>query len=85
VSRTTLAPREAHPRGLLDDGVGWLRREAGNPRNRVCTGDVYEYFDVPRAVFRALLAASSKGRFFHAELDGVYRFEQVTRARRRRR
>ncbi len=50
-----------------------------------CTGDVYEYFDVPRAVFRALLAASSKGRFFHAELDGVYRFEQVTRARRRRR
>ena len=49
-----------------------------------CTGDVYEYFDVPRNVFRALLAASSKGRFFHAELDGVYRFEQVTRARRRR-
>ena len=50
-----------------------------------CTGDVYEYFDVPRAVFRALLTASSKGGFFHAEIDGAYRFEQVTRARRRRR
>ena len=25
------------------------------------TGDVYDYFDVPRAVFRALLVASSRG------------------------
>jgi KTSC domain-containing protein len=50
-----------------------------------CTGDVYEYFDVPRGVFRALLASSSKGRFFHAEIDGVYRFEKVTPAPRRRR
>jgi len=49
------------------------------------TGDVYDYFDVPRAVFRALLVASSRGRFFHAEIDGAYRFEQVTRSRRRRR
>jgi hypothetical protein len=49
------------------------------------TGDVYEYLDVPRTVFHALLAAPSKGRFFHAEIDGAYRFEQVTRARRRRR
>ncbi len=49
------------------------------------TGDVYEYFDVPREVFRALLDAASKGRFFHAEIDGVYRFVQVTRARTRRR
>jgi hypothetical protein len=45
------------------------------------TGDVYEYFEVPREVFQALLDAASKGRLFHAEIDAVYRFVQVTRAR----
>ncbi len=43
------------------------------------------YLDVPRSVFRALLAASSKGRFFRAEIDGVYDFTQVERRHRRRR
>jgi hypothetical protein len=49
------------------------------------TGDVYEYFGVPYDVFRALLDAASMGRFFHAEIDRVYDFTQVTRTRRRRR
>jgi len=43
------------------------------------TGDVYEYLDVPCDVFRAMLDATSKGRFFHAEIDGVYDFTQVAR------
>lgn len=64
--------------------VGYDAKQA-TPEIEFCSGDVYEYFDVPRAVFRALLAASSMGRFFHAEIDGAYRFEQVTRARKRRR
>jgi hypothetical protein len=49
------------------------------------TGDVYDYFDVPREVFQALLHAPSKGRLFHTQIDGVYRFAPVTRARTRRR
>ena len=49
------------------------------------TGDIYEYLDVPRDVFRGLLDAGSKGRFFHAEIDGVYAFAQIARAGRRRR
>ena len=49
------------------------------------TGDIYEYLDVPRDVFRALLDAGSKGRFFHAEIDDVYRFTQVARSPRRSR
>jgi hypothetical protein len=36
------------------------------------TGHVYEYFAVPRGVYQGLLNAASKGRFFHAEIDGVY-------------
>jgi len=46
------------------------------------TGDVYQYLDVPPAVYRALLAAHSKGRFFHSNLDGVYRHEQLASTRR---
>jgi hypothetical protein len=49
------------------------------------TGDIYQYLDVPFAVYRALLAAPSKGRFFHANLDGVYRHEQLASAPRRSR
>jgi hypothetical protein len=48
------------------------------------TGDVYEYFQVPREVFQALLDAPSKGRFFHAEIDPVYRFAQIASAPTRR-
>jgi hypothetical protein len=49
------------------------------------TGHVYQYLDVPAAVHRALLATSSMGRFFHANIDGVYRHAQVASAPRRRR
>ena len=46
------------------------------------TGHVYEYVDVPRRVFLALLDAPSKGRFFHAEIDGAFSFVQVLRTSR---
>ena len=47
------------------------------------TGDIYQYLDVPFAVYRAFLASPSKGRFFHANLDGIYRHEQLPSAPRR--
>ena len=49
------------------------------------TGDVYQHLDVPLAVYRALLAAPSKGRFFHTYLDGAYRHQQLAPARPRSR
>jgi KTSC domain-containing protein len=49
------------------------------------TGDTYQYFDVPLAVYRSLLAAPSKGRFSHANLHGVYSHEPLAPARRRSR
>jgi hypothetical protein len=42
------------------------------------TGHVYDYFAVPRAVFRALLDAPSKGRFFHDAIEHVYPCADVT-------
>lgn len=40
-------------------------------------GGVYRYFLVPQSAWRAFQAASSKGRFFVAEIRDHYPFERV--------
>jgi hypothetical protein len=42
------------------------------------SGHVYDYFAVPRAVFRGLLEAPSKGRFFHEAIERTYPHADVT-------
>jgi hypothetical protein len=37
-------------------------------------GSVYQYFDVPVAVFHGLLAAESAGRYFNAHIRNHYRY-----------
>ncbi len=36
------------------------------------SGNVYQYFDVPREVYEDLLQARSKGRFFGSFIRGQY-------------
>jgi hypothetical protein len=43
------------------------------------TGEVYHYYGVSPDVFRALLEAPSKGRFFHGEIDGAFEYARVDR------
>jgi hypothetical protein len=45
-------------------------------------GDRYSYFDVPRKVYEALLAAPSVGAFVNAEIKLSHRFE-IEEGRRR--
>ena len=40
------------------------------------SGDLYEYFLVPRSVFDGLLQATSKGRFFGDHIRDRYRFQR---------
>lgn len=40
-------------------------------------GAVYQYFDVPESVYNELLGAPSVGKFFAAQVKGVYRFARV--------
>jgi uncharacterized protein YuzE len=40
-------------------------------------GGVYDYFDVPETVFNQFLEASSKGKFFHRNIKGEYKWEKV--------
>lgn len=44
---------------------------------RFRNGSVYKYMDVPREVYRRLLAAPSVGRAVNAWLKGVYECRQV--------
>lgn len=45
------------------------------------SGHVYRYFAVSEDVVRALLEAPSKGRFFHACIDGCFDYQRVDGAR----
>lgn len=38
---------------------------------------VYQYFDVPEAVYLALMQASSIGKFMHANIKNNYRYAKV--------
>ena len=38
------------------------------------SGSVYQYFDVPQAVYEEFMRAESKGRFFHAHIENNYRY-----------
>lgn len=36
----------------------------------------YRYFDVPRHIYTGLLEADSKGRFFNAQIKGVFGYQR---------
>lgn len=42
-------------------------------------GNIYRYFACPRSVYKALLAAESKGRYFALHIRNGFRCEQVRR------
>jgi hypothetical protein len=42
-----------------------------------CSRAVYLYFGVPAAVYKALLEAPSKGRYFNGSIRGRYPYRQV--------
>ncbi|MEA2561889.1 MAG: hypothetical protein QOH06_3393 [Acidobacteriota bacterium] len=40
------------------------------------SGGVYDYYEVPRKVYTALMSAESKGRFISEQIRGQYRSEK---------
>ncbi len=58
------------------NGVGY------DPKTRTLevkfnNGGVYHYFNVPSAIYRALLNAESKGRFVNFKIKGNYPYQQI--------
>lgn len=41
------------------------------------SGTIYQYFDVPQAVYQELLNASSMGQYFSSNIRSAYRFARV--------
>jgi KTSC domain len=55
----------------VEYGAGqWLDIELTN-------GRIYRYFDVPRDVYEALMAAESKGRFYNDHIRDEYLCERL--------
>lgn len=40
-------------------------------------GSIYQYFDVPRAVYDMMLQAESPGGFLHEQIRGMYRYARA--------
>ena len=40
-------------------------------------GGLYQYFNVPEHVNRALMSAPSKGRFFHHQIEGRFQTKKL--------
>ena len=40
-------------------------------------GSIYAYDGVPQDVYDALMGASSKGKYFHAAIEGAYAYRRV--------
>jgi hypothetical protein len=43
------------------------------------SGMIYQYLDVPPAIYKELLEAESKGRYFNGEIRDTYEFIRVDR------
>ncbi len=41
-------------------------------------GARYRYFEVPREAFKEILAAESKGRYFHRSIRRSYAYERIS-------
>jgi hypothetical protein len=47
------------------------------------SGMIYQYLDIPPAIYKELLEAESKGRYFNSEIRDTYEFVRVDRKGRR--
>jgi len=41
------------------------------------SGGIYQYFKVPEAIYRGLIAASSHGKYFHAYIKDLYSYQKI--------
>jgi len=40
-------------------------------------GSIYQYFDVPEAIYNGLIGAGSVGGFLASQVKGTYRFSRI--------
>jgi hypothetical protein len=40
-------------------------------------GRVYQYFNVSKRIYQELMNANSHGKYFHRNIEGKYRYDQI--------
>ena len=40
-------------------------------------GGIYQYYNVPESVYRALMTAISKGKYFHRNIKKIYTMKKI--------
>jgi HTH-type transcriptional regulator/antitoxin HigA len=78
---TPQAPASPIGRRFLSSAINSVAYQARKKRLIIIfvTGKIYEYEDVPRPVYEAFLAASSKGAYFNKVIRDRYSFVEVDR------
>ena len=41
------------------------------------SGRIYQYLDVPEAIYDAMLSAESKGKYFNANIRGKFAYQEI--------
>ena len=62
--------------------IGYDRHRRDLLVRYVSSPDLYRYFGVPPAVYRALAAAPSKGRFVNSRVKGRFAYRRERQSRR---
>lgn len=42
------------------------------------SGSIYNYFSVPQQIYNELMEAPSKGKYFHAYIRPVFRYQKIS-------
>ena len=73
-----MIPQKPNPeRVLLDSSdLKSCRYFEGNLEIEFHKTGLYNYFNVPKEIYEQLLAASSKGKFFHENIKGKYAYNK---------
>ena len=56
------------------EAIGWENKQLNITFN---SGSTYVYLDVPEKIFDDMLEAESVGKYFHANIRGVYDYDQL--------
>ncbi len=54
--------------------IGW---ESGTLEIEFHSGGIYQYSDVPAAIYTTMLDAPSKGKYFHKNIKDRYEFRRI--------
>jgi hypothetical protein len=68
--------------GIHDHAICRVRQDGAGIGSRVPIRAVYQYLNVPPAIYKEFLDAESKGQYFNGEIRDSYEFVRVERRER---